>query len=331
MTRGETIADRGLGAEAPRPAATGDHPHGELETHWRRPDGALLAVGGLAGAPPTTGASSLLYVLLLGAASTGLPSGAMADTAGGDADFRTPAELMGHPARAAMLRALADGRALPMTMLAAEAGVAASTASAHLARLVDGGLLVSRAQGRHRYYALASPQVALALETLATLVPPRPVRSLRAGTRAQALRRARTCYDHLAGHLGVAVMGALLGRGALTGGDGRHDPAAATTDRLSAPGRDLDYALTDTGRGLLAELEVTIPATRRRTVAYCVDWTEQRHHLGGAVGAGLLTRFDELGWVRRGDRHPRAVGVTNAGRAGFADTFGIDTDTLAAA
>ncbi len=255
----------------------------------------------------------------------------MADTAGGDGDFTTPAELIGHPARSAMLRALVDGRALPMTMLATEAGVAASTASAHLTRLVDGGLLVSRAQGRHRYYALASPQVAHALEALAALGPPRPVRSLRAGTRAQALRRARTCYDHLAGHLGVAVMAALLERGALVGGDGRHHAGAATRDRLSAPGADRDYALTDDGRALLDQLAVTVPAGRRRTVAYCVDWTEQRHHLGGAVGAGLLTRFTELGWVRRGDRHPRAVGITDDGRAGFARVLGIDTDALAVA
>jgi DNA-binding transcriptional ArsR family regulator len=257
----------------------------------------------------------------------------MADTAGGDADFAAPAELIGHPARAAMLRALADGRALPMTMLASEAGIAASTASAHLTRLVDGGLLAVRAQGRHRYYGLATPQVVTALEALAALSAPAPVRSLRAGTRAQALRRARTCYDHLAGHLGVALMAALLERGALTGGDGHHDPGAATLDRLSAPGTDLPYALTDEGHALLADLAVTLPTTpttRRPTVAYCVDWTEQRHHLAGALGAGLLTRFDELGWLRRGGRHRRVVEVTGPGRDGFADTFGIDTDALAA-
>ncbi len=255
----------------------------------------------------------------------------MANTAEGDGDFTTPAELIGHPARSAMLRALVDGRALPMTMLATEAGVATSTASAHLGRLVDGGLLVSRAQGRHRYYELASPRVAQALEALAALAPPRPVRSLRAGTRAQALRRARTCYDHLAGHLGVAVMAALLDRGALSGGDGRHDADAAVSDRLSAPGADRTYALTEDGRALLADLAVAIPTGRRRQVAYCVDWTEQRHHLGGAVGAGLLTRFEELGWLRRGERHPRAVGITDAGRAGFERALGIDTDALAVA
>lgn len=256
----------------------------------------------------------------------------MANAPGGEADFASPAELIGHPARAAMLRALLDGRALPMSMLASEAGVAASTASAHLSRLVDGGLLTARPQGRHRYYALASPRVATALETLAGLGPPAPVRSLRTGTRAQALRRARTCYDHLAGHLGVAVMTALLERGALAGGDGRHDPDRDVHDELSKPGRHLDYRITDGGWVLLDDLGVTLPNTRRQAVGYCIDWTEQRHHLGGALGAALLARFEDLSWLRRGERRvPRAVGVTDLGQEGFARLFDIDTKQLAVA
>lgn len=256
----------------------------------------------------------------------------MGHTPGGEADFASPAELIGHPARATMLRALLDGRALPMSMLASEAGVAASTASAHLSRLVDGGLLTARPQGRHRYYQLASPRVAAALESLAGLVPPAPVRSLRTGTRSHALRRARTCYDHLAGHLGVAVMSALLERGALTGGDGRHDPARDTADQLSKPGRHLDYRLTDRGWALLDELGVTLPEGRRQSVGYCIDWTEQRHHLGGALGAGLLARFEDLAWLRRGERRiPRAVGITDAGRDGFHRLLAIDTEHLATA
>jgi len=248
----------------------------------------------------------------------------------GEADFGTPAELIGHPARSAMLLALLDGRALPMSMLAGEAGVAASTASAHLTRLVEGGLLRARPQGRHRYYELASAQVAEALESLARLAPPQPVRSLRAGTRAQALRVARTCYDHLGGHLGVALMRALIDQGALCGGSGIHDPDRAEHDKLSTPGRDLDYQLTEAGQALLERLEVDIPQTRRRLIAYCVDWTEQSHHLGGALGAALLTRIEVLGWVRRGERGaPRAVAITPTGADGFAEVFGIDTTTLA--
>jgi DNA-binding transcriptional ArsR family regulator len=247
---------------------------------------------------------------------------------GEDVDFVVPAELIGHPARAAILLALLDGRALPMSMLAAEAGVGASTASAHLTRLVEGGLLRVRQEGRHRYYGLASDKVAAALEALAQLAPVRPVRSLRAGTRAQALRIARTCYDHVAGHLGVAVMRSLLGRGALTGGDGLHHAEDADRDHLAAPGRDLDYRLTDAGRQLFADLDVRVQEGRRRTVAYCVDWTEQRHHLAGAAGAALLTRFEELGWLVR--KHKRALAITDDGRVGFGRYFDIDTADLAA-
>jgi DNA-binding transcriptional ArsR family regulator len=248
---------------------------------------------------------------------------------GGDVDFTEPAELIGHPARSAMLLALLDGRALPMSMLAGEAGVAPSTASAHLSRLVEGRLLRVSQQGRHRYYALASPDVAQALEALAHLSPPVPVRSLRAGTRANALRVARTCYDHIAGHLGVALMTSLLEQGTVTGGDGRHDPRRANSDRLSAPGHDICYVLTPTGRAVFADLGVRLPAGRRQEVGYCVDWTEQRHHLAGAAGAGLCARLEELGWIRRGCKGvPRALAVTDCGYQGFADHFGIDVDLL---
>jgi hypothetical protein len=185
---------------------------------------------------------------------------------------------------------------------------------------VEGGLLRVRQEGRHRYYALASPKVAAALEALAQLAPVRPVRSLRAGTRAQALRVARACYDHVAGHLGVAIMRSLLEQGALSGGDGLHHPESA--DHLAAPGRDVDYHLTDAGQRLFAELGAEIPEGRRRTVAYCVDWTEQRHHLAGAAGAALLTRFEERGWVVR--KHKRALSITDAGHTGFHDYLGID-------
>jgi DNA-binding transcriptional ArsR family regulator len=238
---------------------------------------------------------------------------------GGDVDLAGPAELIGHPARAAMLLALLDGRALPMSTLADEAGVAPSTASAHLSRLVAGDLLSVRQEGRHRYYQLANEDVAQSLEALARLARPRPIRSLRADTRAHALRTARTCYDHIAGHLGVAIMGSLVRRKALVGGDGRHH--ADSADRLAAPGRAHDYRLTDRGRELFEELGVVVKPGRRRLVGYCVDWTEQRHHLAGAAGAALLDRVEELGWVRRGPK--RALKITDAGREGFNRHFGL--------
>ncbi|HET9895838.1 MAG TPA: helix-turn-helix domain-containing protein [Streptosporangiaceae bacterium] len=248
----------------------------------------------------------------------------------GDASFEMPAELIGHPARSAMLRSLLDGRALPMSMLASEAGVAASTASEHLTKLTKGGLLRVRPEGRRRYYELASSRVADALEALSRLAPRQPVRSLRADTRARALRLARTCYDHLAGQLGVEVMQSLLSSGMLAGGTGEHIRGSAGSDRLAAPGRDVGYWLTPDGRSRLDDFGVRVRQTRRPLVRYCVDLTEQRHHLGGSLGAGLLQRFEELDWLRPGTRPgQRALTITPAGEHGFAENFGIDTGRLA--
>ena len=170
-------------------------------------------------------------------------------TATGDADLAALGAVLAEPARARMLLALGDGRALAASVLASEAGVAPSTASGHLSRLVDAGLLSVLPQGRHRYYRLAGPQVGELLEVLSRVAPAAPVRSLRQGTQAEALRSARTCYDHLAGRLGVAVFAALLDAGHVVGGDGTHDPLAAHEDRLSAPGHDLDYRLTSSAAG----------------------------------------------------------------------------------
>jgi DNA-binding transcriptional ArsR family regulator len=242
----------------------------------------------------------------------------------GDVDLAAVGALLAEPARCRMLLALDDGRALPATRLADEAGVSAATASSHLRKLVDAGLLDVERHGRYRYYRLAGPAVGRLIETLGQLAPVAPVRSLRQHTRAHALREARTCYDHVAGRLGVALMSALLERGYLSGGDGTFDPDAATDDRLSAPGQDLDYALTAEGAHWADEFGVRIPP-RRRAVGYCVDWTEQRHHVAGALGRGLRDRFLELDWVRRGEVN-RALQITSRGRRGFAAEFAIELD-----
>src|SRR5215211_3040620 len=204
----------------------------------------------------------------------------------GDADLAAVGSLLAEPARAQILLALGDGRALAASVLAAEAGIAPSTASAHLGRLVEGGLLTAEHHGRHRYFRLAGPQVGELLETVARLAPAAPVRSLRQGTRAEAVRTARTCYDHLAGRLGTALMAALLERGVLAGGDGAFHPEAG--DRLSSPGGDVPYELTEHGAGFLRDdlgVDVAAIGGRRPLVRYCVDWSEQRHHLAGALGA----------------------------------------------
>ena len=237
-------------------------------------------------------------------------------TVEGDADVAAIAAVIGEPARAKILLTLTDGRALPASVLAAEAGVAPSTASSHLACLLDAGLLTCLPQGRHRYYSLAGPQVGELLEALARLSPSAPVRSLREGTRAAALRAARTCYDHLAGRLGVEVFGHLVATGAIVGGDGRHHRDRAVNDRISMGGHDVSYRLSDTGRGRLADLGVAL-AEGPLPLRYCVDWTEQQHHLSGAVGRALTRRLLDLGWLRRAPRG-RAVHVTADGRAGMA-------------
>jgi DNA-binding transcriptional ArsR family regulator len=230
--------------------------------------------------------------------------------------------LLADPGRCRMLLALSDGRALPASRLAAEAGVAPATASGHLKRLVDGGLLAVERHGRHRYYRVAGPPVARLLEAMAGLAPPAAVRSLRQGTAASALREARTCYDHLAGRLGVALMGSLIDRGHLIGGDGAFHPERAGEDRLSAYGRDVPYALSAGGRAFLRDLGVALPPGRV-VVRYCVDWSEQRHHLSGAAGRAVLDRLLELDWIRRAPA-ARAVRVTPAGRAGLREAFGIE-------
>lgn len=202
-----------------------------------------------------------------------------------DRDLAAVAVLFGDPARAAMLAALADGRSLPAGELARRAGVRPATATAHLRRLVDGGLVRVRAQGRHRYHELAGPQVAVILEALAQIAPQAPVRSLRQHRGAAALAEARTCYDHLAGRRGVELRDRLLAAGALSEVDGRDHV-------LTAPGERLVAALgVDPGR---------LRSGRRVFARSCVDWTQRRPHLAGALPAALTARFLELGWLARG-------------------------------
>jgi DNA-binding transcriptional ArsR family regulator len=226
-------------------------------------------------------------------------------------DVAGVAAAIGDPSRTRVLLALAEGDALPAGALAAEAGVSPSTISEHLAKLLSAKLLTVERDGRRRYYRLATPEVARALEWLARIAQPLPVRSLRESTRATALYRARLCYDHLAGRLGVALMAALLDKGILTA---EPDPAE-------------QYLVSARGRAELAELGVDVSSVGRRhpTVRYCIDWAERRPHLAGPLGGALATRLFQLDWIRRA-RPRRAVQVTDAGRDGLRDVFGVTDD-----
>ncbi|QFU89116.1 helix-turn-helix transcriptional regulator [Amycolatopsis sp. YIM 10] len=228
----------------------------------------------------------------------------MAEPIRGEPDIAAVAALFADARRARVLLALADGRALPAGRLAQEAGVAASTASNHLGILLDHGLVTVLKQGRHRYYRLATPQVEKVLEALAGLAPRKPITSLREHTRARAVRSGRTCHHHLAGQAGVRLFADLLASGWIEGGDGEHDPAL---DRLSAPGRGNQYRLTTAGAGALAAhgiAERLLSTTR--PVRYCVDWTEQAHHLAGPLGRAITDRLFDLGAISRGTV-PRSV------------------------
>lgn len=216
------------------------------------------------------------------------------------------AALVGDPARANMLVCLLSGRAQTASELAYVARVTPQTASEHLGKLVEAGVLAPASQqGRHRYYRLASAHVAEMLESImvvAGTAAPGPRLSTWRGS--EALRHARTCYDHLAGRLGVAIADTMCGRGHLLLD---HDGAEITT----------------TGIAFLHRLGVhTTLGSGRRFCRPCLDWSERRPHLAGRIGAALACRCFELGWIAR---HPasRTVSVTAAGRAGFAEHFGL--------
>ncbi|MFE9404051.1 ArsR/SmtB family transcription factor [Streptomyces sp. NPDC006530] len=239
-------------------------------------------------------------------------------------DIARAAALIADPSRARILKCLADGRALPANALASEAGIGAATASVHLAKLVEGALLTVEQRGRHRFYRLAGPDVSAALECLALIAPPLAITSLKQSNRAIALHRGRSCYDHLAGRLGVALMRGLLERGILTGHDGIHRPDEAVRDQPASYGHDVRYRLTGTGRTELAGLGIDTDRLppRRPAIRYCVDWSEHQHHLAGGLGAVLTARLFALDWVRWG-RSPRVVDLTETGAHGLERTLGV--------
>jgi len=206
------------------------------------------------------------------------------------------AAVLGSPPRAAMLSALLDGRALTATELAYHAGVTPQTASSHLAKLTDAELVTVARQGRHRYYRLTSPRVAEALEPLTLIAAHKPVPARKPSKELLRLRDARLCYDHLAGRLGVALADALQETGCIA-------PVAR------------DYSISLTGEKLFQRLDIDLDAVRQQRRLFarvCLDWSERRPHLGGALGAALAERLLALKWIAR-EPQGRRVRLTAKG------------------
>ena len=238
-----------------------------------------------------------------------------------DADIASAAALIADSTRAAILRALLPDRPLAAGELARLAGVSAATASFHLAKLLEGGLITVIRQGRHRYYRLAGHEVAAALEALGLISPGLPVRSLRQSREAAALAEARTCYDHLAGRAGVELLDGLLRRGLLEEKSGRTDRGDTSSHRFEVTGAGAKE-LGSFGLNLLQ-----LRRSRRQFAGTCIDWTQRRRHLNGALAAAITSRMFELGWIERGQgkaARRRSVRVTPAGIEGLASTFGVD-------
>ena len=219
--------------------------------------------------------------------------------------------LVGDPARANMLEALMDRRALTAKELAARAGIAPQTASGHLSKMLTAGLITMEQHGRHHYHSLASSEIARMLEGLQQVASTQNIRhagrTVRTGPRDAAMRVARGCYDHMAGLLAVSLTDAMLGRGQIEfDGDGGN--------------------VTDAGKLFLEKFGIdlaTVKQSKRVFCRPCLDWSERRYHLAGAVGAALMHQTLELKWVKRQD-DTRALTITRAGKEGFRKAFGIE-------
>jgi DNA-binding transcriptional ArsR family regulator len=217
------------------------------------------------------------------------------------------AALVGDPARATMVSALLDGRALTASELACAARITPQTASTHLAKLTEAGLLSVVRSGRQRYFRLASPAVADMIDGIAAVALEKRPRYRPLSRQARALSAARICYDHLAGRLSVDLTDAFVAR------------EYVVLDDKTAE-------ITTAGTRFLTGFGIELPArrsTRRHFCRLCLDWTERRPHIAGAVGAAITTRYFDLGWLER-SKHSHAVLVTPLGRRGFQKTFGID-------
>jgi DNA-binding transcriptional ArsR family regulator len=215
--------------------------------------------------------------------------------------------LIGDPARASMLAVLMDGRALTAAELAEVAGITPQTASSHLAKLEHGGLVQPQKQGRHKYFSLSGPAAAGVLESLMDFAAERGHMRHRPGPRDEAMRKARVCYDHLAGAYGVRMLDSLVSHGHLGMDDGRLGP-------------------TEHGKRFFSNACIAVPqpsSSHRPLCRYCLDWSERRDHLAGALGATLYSHILDQGWAKR-DPSSRAITFTSKGETAFKALFCIE-------
>ncbi|MGV3487733.1 MAG: ArsR/SmtB family transcription factor [Tuberibacillus sp.] len=220
-------------------------------------------------------------------------------------EFSYVAKLMADSSRAAMLEALLGIDGLPASELARKANVSLQTASGHLAKLVEGNLVRVEKYGRHRYFRIASADVAHAIESLTVIAPSPRINSLKDSSRAEKVRHARTCYDHLAGKLGVLLTEAFLQKGYLIDDE-------------------VDFLVTEMGEKYFHDFGIDLDALRNKRRYFarkCLDWSERRYHLAGSLGNAILVRLLNLGWIEK--LPDRALKVTKAGSVGLYESLGI--------
>ncbi|MGW8439859.1 ArsR/SmtB family transcription factor [Paenibacillus sp. S33] len=219
------------------------------------------------------------------------------------------ASLVSEPSRAAILTALLDGRFHTASELAHMAGIKPQTASFHLAKMTEAQVVTVEKQGRHRYYGIQDPEVARVMESFLSIAPPVPIHSFKHASENEALRLARTCYDHVAGQLGVQLMNFFIQKGILfEDQDGLH--------------------ITEPGEAFFTDFKIDLKKTRQKRRSFshkCLDWSERRHHLAGALGSAVLDRLFELHWIERLPT-TRAIRVTADGKRGFKEILSIEVD-----
>ncbi|MDQ0859729.1 helix-turn-helix transcriptional regulator [Bacillus sp. V2I10] len=221
-------------------------------------------------------------------------------------DASTIASLISDPSRAAILTVLMDGRSHPAGDLAYVANIKPQTASFHLAKMLEVNVVSLEKQGRHRYYRIENIEIAKALETLLAISPQPKVKSFKQVTENENLRFARTCYDHLAGKLGVKLMDALVDKGYVIE-------------------KSNDILITKDGEIFFESFDIRLDIVRKKRRSFlhkCLDWSERRHHLAGALGHELFERFFELKWIERMEK-TRAIRITSAGRKGLNELLSI--------